>query len=55
MCKWHENNVFSLNTAKNDPIQGCIRVKFKYFQFLFSVRKKKKISGKMPLKCLNNA
>ena len=41
MCKWHENNVFSLNTAKNDRIQGCIRVKFKYFQFLFSVRKKK--------------
>ena len=46
MCKWHENNVFSLNTAKTDPIQGCIRVKFKYFQFLFFVRKKKGIFWK---------
>ena len=46
MCKWYENNVFSLNTAKTDPIQGCIRVKFEYFQFLFSVRKKKLIFWK---------
>ena len=55
MCKCYENNVFSLNTAKTDPIQACIRVKIEYFQFLFSVRKKNEFSEKMPLKCLNNA
>ena len=52
MCKCYENNVFSLNTAKTDPIQGCVRVKFEYFQSLFSVRIKKLIfwknAAKMP-------
>ena len=46
MCKCYENNVISLNTAKNDPIQGCIRVKFEYFQSLYPVSKKKLICWK---------
>ena len=50
MCKCYENNVISLNTAKNDPIQGCIRVKFEYFQSLYPVSKKKLICWKTATK-----
>ena len=51
---------YSFNTAKPNPINGCIRISHLTFIFNFdsslTLKKSYNFPGKiMPLKCLNNA